>query len=438
MTPAISPNACARRPATCAGSRRTAAALVGYHGHQCTPAGSSAAALEEFAGEARARHRAALEAFSERLDRIAELKPPFWADAVFSAEAGRRFEYYDGFVFELAREAALDRPIVSGGRYDGLITRLSGGKRTRQRHRRRHARGPPRQSEARPMTRCSSPFPPRAASRSRRRSSFADAGFRIEPLGGARGYFARIPGLPDVEVRLLSASEIAAGVIAGDIHAGVSGEDLLREQAGDLERVAHLLAPLGFGRADLVVAAPKSWLDVETMADVDDVAARMEARTGRKLRVATKYVRSTRRFFTDEGVGHYRIVESAGATEGAPAAGVAELVVDITTTGATLDSNGLKILHDGVILRSQAQLVASLAAAWSPAALAAARAIYVATTANLTRAPGRFERFESALKAQGKPSIRPIERYATVIGPRARFHAVSEQLRVLRAADRAS
>ena len=132
---------------------------------------------------------------------------------------------------------------------------------------------------------------------------FRDAGYAIAPLGGARGYLARIPALPEIEVRLLSASEIASGVIAGDIHCGISGEDLLREQAGDLERVAHLLAPLGFGRADLVVAAPASWLDVETMADVDDVAARMEVSTGRKLRVATKYVRSTRRFFTEEGVG---------------------------------------------------------------------------------------------------------------------------------------
>lgn len=200
---------------------------------------------------------------------------------------------------------------------------------------------------------------------------FRAAGAAIEPLGGVRGYAAHIPLLPHIEVRLLSASEIAAGVIAGDIHAGVSGEDLLREQAGDLERVAHLLAPLGFGRADLVVAAPVSWLDVETMADVDDVAARMEAATGRKLRVATKYVRSTRRFFTDEGVGHYRIVESAGATEGAPAAGVAELVVDITTTGATLKANGLKILNDGVILRSQAQLVGSLTADWTAEGLEA-------------------------------------------------------------------
>jgi ATP phosphoribosyltransferase len=225
---------------------------------------------------------------------------------------------------------------------------------------------------------------------------FAGVGVTVEALGGARGYQARIAEIPDIEVRLLSASEIASSVIAGDIHAGVSGEDLLREQAGDLERVAHLLAPLGFGRADLVVAAPKSWLDVETMADVDDVGARLEAATGRKLRVATKYVRSTRRFFTTEGVGHYRIVESAGATEGAPAAGVADLVVDITTTGATLASNGLKILRDGLILASQAQLVASLDAEWSTQARDALRMLMKAIE-QTGQSVGRLARFEAAL-----------------------------------------
>ncbi len=226
---------------------------------------------------------------------------------------------------------------------------------------------------------------------------FAGAGFAIEPLGGARGYFARLAGLPDVEVRLLSASEIASGVLSGDIHVGVSGEDLLREQVGDLERLAHLLAPLGFGFANLVVAVPKSWIDVETMADLDDVGARLEARTGRKLRVATKYVRSTRRFFTAEGVGHYRIVESSGATEGAPAAGVAELVVDITTTGATLESNGLKILHDGLVLASQAQLVASLGGCWSPQAVDALEMLMAGIESKTGQETGRFERFVSAL-----------------------------------------
>jgi len=232
---------------------------------------------------------------------------------------------------------------------------------------------------------------------------FAALGFCIEPMGGARGYFARIAGLPEIEVRLLSASEIASGVLAGDLHAGVSGEDLLREQAGDLERLAHLLAPLGFGRADLVVAVPKSWLDVDTMADIDDVGARLEVGAGRKLRVATKYVRSTRRFFTSEGVGHYRIVESAGATEGAPAAETADIIVDITTTGATLVSNGLKIIGDGLILASQAQLVASLDAVWTPPALAALKQLTDAIetvhgrTIGAQQTSARFDRFVAAL-----------------------------------------
>jgi ATP phosphoribosyltransferase len=126
-----------------------------------------------------------------------------------------------------------------------------------------------------------------------------------------------------------------------------------------------LLRALGFGRADLVVTAPKSWLDVDTMADVDEVGHAHLAKTGRRLRVATKYVTQTRAFFARHGVADYRIVESSGATEGAPAAGAAELVVDITTTGATLAANGLKILSDGVILKSQAQLTASLIADWS-------------------------------------------------------------------------
>jgi ATP phosphoribosyltransferase len=226
---------------------------------------------------------------------------------------------------------------------------------------------------------------------------FASCGLVIEPLGGARGYFARLAGLPDVEVRLLSSSEIASSVLSGDIHVGVCGEDLLREQAGDLERLACLLAQLGFGFANLVVAVPKSWIDVETMADIDDVGARMEAKTGRKLRVATKYVRSARRFFTAEGVGHYRIVESAGATEGSPAANTSDIIIDITTTGATIDGNNLKIIRDGLILASQANLVASLTAPWSPSALSALKSLTTGIASKTAPPSGRFEQFLAAL-----------------------------------------
>jgi ATP phosphoribosyltransferase len=209
----------------------------------------------------------------------------------------------------------------------------------------------------------------------------ADAGFRLESEGGERGYRANLSGLPGAEVRLLSAGEIAAALDGGEIHLGVTGEDLLRERNGALESRLTLLRGLGFGRADLVTAAPKSWLDVDVMADVEAVAHDILARTGRRLRVATKYVVQTRAFFARHGVADYRIVESQGATEGAPAAGAAELVVDITTTGATLQANGLKILDDGLILRSQAQLAASLASDWSPARLADARRLLSAVEA---------------------------------------------------------
>ncbi|HEX2761684.1 MAG TPA: ATP phosphoribosyltransferase, partial [Rhizomicrobium sp.] len=159
--------------------------------------------------------------------------------------------------------------------------------------------------------------------------------------------------------------EIAAALLAGDVHLGITGEDLLREAAPELERRAHLVCPLGFGFADVVVAVSRYWIDVSTMADLDDICASYAARHRRRLRVATKYAGLTRAFFAHNGIADYRIVPSSGATEGAPAAGTAEVIVDITTTGATLRDNGLKILDDGVILKSQAQLAASLTADWN-------------------------------------------------------------------------
>ncbi|HVI31147.1 ATP phosphoribosyltransferase [Phenylobacterium sp.] len=199
----------------------------------------------------------------------------------------------------------------------------------------------------------------------------ADSGVPLQAVGGARGYIGELKGVSGAQVRLLSAGDIADALDAGEVHLGVTGEDLLREK-GELDGRVLLLRALGFGRADLVVAAPKSWLDVETMADLEEVAHDYLARTGRRMRVATKYLAQTRAFFARHGVADYRIVESGGATEGAPASGAAELVVDITTTGATLQANGLKTLADGVILKSQAQLAASLRASWTAGQLAAA------------------------------------------------------------------
>ncbi len=210
---------------------------------------------------------------------------------------------------------------------------------------------------------------------------FARAGLRLRQEGGARDYRGAFEGVENVEILFLSASEIVAQLAAGSAHLGVTGEDLVRETVADADRKLLLLAPLGFGNADVVVAVPRAWIDVRSMADLDDVAAALRARSGQRMRVATKYVNLTRRFFGEHGLADYRIVESAGATEGAPASGAAEIIVDITTTGATLAANALKTLDDGTILESEAQLVAALNAPWSAQNREAARSLLQRITA---------------------------------------------------------
>lgn len=186
----------------------------------------------------------------------------------------------------------------------------------------------------------------------------ARAGLPVSQDGDERRYRARIDGRDDIEVAFLSASEIARELGQGSVDLGISGEDLVRETIPDWESRVAIAARLGFGHADVVVAVPEAWLDVDTMSDLDDVAAEFRQRHGRRLRIATKYWRMTQGFFSRKhGIQVYRIVESLGATEGAPAAGSADVVVDITTTGSTLRANHLKVLSDGVILKSQACLV---------------------------------------------------------------------------------
>jgi ATP phosphoribosyltransferase len=189
---------------------------------------------------------------------------------------------------------------------------------------------------------------------------FAGAGLPVSLPGDDRKYRARIDGRPGVEVTFLSASEIANEIGQGSVDLGVTGEDLLRENLADWEVRAEIVTRLGFGYADVVVAVPDVWLDVDTMTDLDDVAADFRQRHSRRLRIATKYWRLTQQFFSQKhGIQVYRIVESLGATEGAPATGSADVIVDITTTGSTLRANHLKVLDDGVILKSQACLAAS-------------------------------------------------------------------------------
>ncbi len=205
---------------------------------------------------------------------------------------------------------------------------------------------------------------------------FARAGLTVAQGRGVRDYRGTLKEMPGVEIAFLSASEIVQQIASGNVHLGVTGEDLVRENVADPDSRIALLTPLGFGYANVVVAVPQAWIDVRTMADLEDVAAGFRARRGgRRMRVATKYINLTRAYFAQNGVTDYRIVESLGATEGAPAAGQAELIVDITTTGATLKANALKVLDDGVMLRSEANLAASLKANWNENAKSLARKI---------------------------------------------------------------
>jgi ATP phosphoribosyltransferase len=204
---------------------------------------------------------------------------------------------------------------------------------------------------------------------------FARAGLPLIKPRGARDYRGAIAGLAGVEIAYLSAGEIAGALAQGTIHLGVTGEDLLREMIADMDKRVVMIEGLRFGFANVVVAVPQAWIDVRSMADLDDVATAFRLRHDRKMRVATKYVNLTRDFFSSHGIVDYRIVESSGATEGAPAAGSAELIVDITTTGTTLAANGLKIVEDATILRSQANLVAARGAAWGEAERETARRI---------------------------------------------------------------
>lgn len=190
---------------------------------------------------------------------------------------------------------------------------------------------------------------------------------------GARGLVMRRSGadreysgtadLPGVQPVFLSAGEIPRELAAGRIHLGVTGSDLVREQLAEDEVTE--LARLGFGQADLIIAVPNVWIDVETVDDLDAAAAAFRAAHGFRLRIATKYHRLVREFLQDRGVADYSLVDSQGATEGTVKNGTAEAIADITSSGETLRANHLRVLSDGLIHQSEAVLWSSRAAPWS-------------------------------------------------------------------------
>ncbi|MGA1233116.1 MAG: ATP phosphoribosyltransferase [Lutimaribacter sp.] len=185
---------------------------------------------------------------------------------------------------------------------------------------------------------------------------FAARGIALSRAGSEREYAGMVQGIDGVELVLLSAGEIPRELAAGRIHLGVTGTDLVREKLAGWEQQVEELAQLGFGHADLVIAVPAFWADVDCLDDLDAAAAAFRAKHGFRLRVATKYHRLVRDFLRDNGVADYQLVDSQGATEGTVKNETAEAIADITSSGDTLRANHLKILSDGLVLRSQATL----------------------------------------------------------------------------------
>ena len=194
---------------------------------------------------------------------------------------------------------------------------------------------------------------------------FSERGINLVRSESDREYAGHIEGIKNVQLIFLSASEIPRELSAGRLHFGVTGNDVIQEKLVRFNQLVEPISELGFGFADLIIAIPSFWVDVETLDDLDAVSAQFRDNHGYRLRIATKYHRLLREFLMQTGVADYQIVDSQGATEGAVKNGLAEAIADITSTGNTLRANHLKILSDGLILKSQATLFKSLTSEFS-------------------------------------------------------------------------
>jgi ATP phosphoribosyltransferase len=194
---------------------------------------------------------------------------------------------------------------------------------------------------------------------------FGQRGVTLRKSGSDREYAGAVDGIDGVELVLLSAGEIPRELAAGRIQMGVTGSDLVREKLVNWENTVREVALMGFGGADLIVAVPQGWVDVDTLDDLDAAAAAFRATHGHRLRIATKYHRLVREFLKQAGVADYALVDSQGATEGTVKNETAEAIADITSTGETLRANGLKILSDGMIHASQATLFRTSRRDWT-------------------------------------------------------------------------
>ena len=178
-----------------------------------------------------------------------------------------------------------------------------------------------------------------------------------------RNYFATIKNKPNIKIIYLHAKEIIQRLGDGTLDIGISGLDLLNESEKNLQEKIEIKMKLNFGGANLVVAVPNDWIDVQTIADLEEIAFDIRLKKNVRLRVATKYPNLTNNFLISKGVTQYRLISSLGATETYPFIGSSEIITDITSTGKTLEDNNLRILKDGLILKSTACLFTSKASA---------------------------------------------------------------------------
>jgi ATP phosphoribosyltransferase len=185
---------------------------------------------------------------------------------------------------------------------------------------------------------------------------FFDKGLELVKVGSSREYLAEFKEEKKIQIILLAASDLPLEIKKGNLDIGITGRDLVFEKTLDWQKWVVELQQLGFGNADLVIGVPQFWIDVNHLDDLDEVAYSFRKKYSRCLRIATKYQNITREFLIDKQVTNFEIVESQGATEGAIVNGIADVVVDITSTGETLKQNKLKTIEDGILLKSFAAI----------------------------------------------------------------------------------
>lgn len=188
---------------------------------------------------------------------------------------------------------------------------------------------------------------------------FKNKKLKLISLRGTRDLFASIKKLPKVKIIYLHAREIIERLADGSLDIGFSGYDLLKESQINIQKKISVLKKYNFGQATLVVAIPDEWIDVQTIADLEEIAFEFKDKKKKRLRVATKYPNLTREFLFSKGVTQFKLVGSLGATETYPFTGSSEIITDITSTGETLRANNLRVLKDGEILKSQACMMQS-------------------------------------------------------------------------------